>query len=326
MAKIDTSSRWNAMRIKRSIKSQEMWDQAEETENMFNLNESIFEHLDRIQMDVVTMFDYEGLPDTIKPHHIELPLYNDGHVIVVKHKVTGLPVALPCHVSHRNIYGDYTRFRINQVNEDGTTAYIHEGEIGVDGILIRNNVLLKPTWEIVDLYAKRIANIEITADVNIFGLRTPLVVEVDQDQLADAKMLFKAYKSFKPAILMRKKRGKNFDPKGDLGLKGLSTGITPIFNDLHEYKHQMMNELYTRLGINNANQLKKERQVVAEVHANNDQVETSQSVSIKTRQEDIEKVNELFGLSISVERPIQEMEGEDDASNDDENNQAFNNA
>lgn len=318
-------SRWNAMHIKRSLKSQERVDQAEEMDNMFNLQDSMIEHLDRITMDVVTMFDYEGLPDTIEPHHIELPLYHNGYVVITKHKDTGLPVALPCHVSHRNIYGDFTRFRINITNEDGQGAYIQEGIIGEDGVLVRNNVLLKPTCDIVDLYAKRISNIEITADVNIFGLRTPLIMEVEQDQLADAKRLLSAYRTFKPAILTRKKKTKNIDPRADQGLKGLNTGVSPIFNDLHEYKHQMMNELYTRLGINNSNQLKKERQVVAEVHANNEQVETSQSVSIKTRQEDIEKVNEMFGLSISVERPVKEMEGEEDAFNDDEDNKAINN-
>lgn len=315
--------RYNAMNIKRSIRHQEITDQVENTENMFNLSTSVRKHLDRIQMDVVTMFDYEGLPDTIKPHHIELPLYEDGHVIIVKHKETGLPVALRCELSHRNIYGDFTRFRINQTDENGKQAYRHDGVIGVDGVLVRNNVLLRSTWDIVELYAERLANIEITADVNIFGLRTPLILEIDQDQLADANALLKAYKTFKPAILKRRKKGKNFDPKGDVGLKGLQTGITPLFNELHEYKHQMLNELYTRLGINNSNQLKKERQVVAEVHANNEQVETSQSVSIKTRQEDIERVNEMFGLSIKVEKPCGKDEEDYDLMAED--NQTINN-
>lgn len=320
------TARFNAMNIKRSLKYQERTDQVESYGNMFNLEDSVYEHLDRITMDVVTMFDYEGLPDTIKPHHIELPLYHQGHVIIVTHKITGLPIALPCEISHRNIYGDFTKFRINITEEDGKTSYIDDGIIGIDGILIRNNVLLKPTCEIVDIYAKRISNIEITADVNIFGLRTPLIMEIEQDQLADAKSLLSAYKSFMPAILTRRKKGKNFDPKGDVGLKSINTGVSPIFNDLHEYKHQMLNELYTRLGINNSNQLKKERMLVDEVNANNEQIETSQSVSIKTRQEDIEKVNEFFNLNISVQKPVEKMEGgEDNVFNDDENIQEINN-
>jgi hypothetical protein len=55
------------------------------------------------------------------------------------------------------------------------------------------------------------------------------------------------------------------------------------------------------LGIDNANQDKKERLVEAEVGANDAQTDSLRFVALQARQQGIEHVNKTFGLNITVD-------------------------
>ena len=58
----------------------------------------------------------------------------------------------------------------------------------------------------------------------------------------------------------------------------------------------------TFLGINNANMDKRERLVDDEVQANNKQVKACEDVMLKAREDAVKRINEMFGLKISVRR------------------------
>ena len=79
------------------------------------------------------------------------------------------------------------------------------------------------------------------------------------------------------------------------------------------YKHDIENNMYTRFGINNAMQDKKERMVVDEVNAKNDQISLSQSISLDYRQFAIDEINKLFSLNIIVKK---KGEGSEDEQSD----------
>jgi len=54
------------------------------------------------------------------------------------------------------------------------------------------------------------------------------------------------------------------------------------------------------LGLNNANQDKKERLVTDEVSANDEQVMASRNIHLKARKTAADKINKMFGLNINV--------------------------
>ena len=64
----------------------------------------------------------------------------------------------------------------------------------------------------------------------------------------------------------------------------------------------ILNEVFTDLGINNANMDKRERMVANEVEANNEQVKASEDVMLKAREQACKEINRIFGTNISVRR------------------------
>ena len=64
----------------------------------------------------------------------------------------------------------------------------------------------------------------------------------------------------------------------------------------------ILNEVFTDLGINNANMDKRERMVANEVEANNEQVKACEDVMLKARQQACKEINRIFGTNISVKR------------------------
>jgi hypothetical protein len=70
---------------------------------------------------------------------------------------------------------------------------------------------------------------------------------------------------------------------------------------LHIVRTRMWNECMGLLGIDNANQDKKERLVAAEVDANSDQASMMRYVNLNARRMAAEQINAVHGLNVEVE-------------------------
>ena len=65
---------------------------------------------------------------------------------------------------------------------------------------------------------------------------------------------------------------------------------------------ELLNELLTFLGINNANTDKKERLIVDEVNAKHDFILVNLDHMFDEREKAVKEINEKFGLNIKVEK------------------------
>lgn len=271
------------------------------------------EYMAQFSMDAMATFEYEGLPETVSVKHIEEPLFNMGYCVFTLHKETGLPIVMPCGLKGINIHQEPTKFIINSRGDDGSQLYYQEGVIGVDGVIIRNNIYMKATYDMLLMYCRRIADAEMTIDMNVYTMRTPFIIETDQFNVQQNKLLLSMYDDFEPAIFTKKQRGKNQINGEDTPLTVHTTGVSSFLSELMNYKHDIENNMYTRFGINNAMQDKKERMVVDEVNAKEEQISLSQSISLDYRQFAIDEINKLFSLNIVVKK---KGEGSEDEQSD----------
>ena len=93
-----------------------------------------------------------------------------------------------------------------------------------------------------------------------------------------------------------------------------------------DWNHPGLNSIRTMLGINNnSTSGKRERLIVDEINVNNDYTDINIDMRLHERQLFCERVNELFGLNISVKKRFEDVDKEvdndevQDAESTDEN-------
>lgn len=276
----------------------------------FLLDTTYHQYMAQFSMDAMALFEYEGLPETVTVERIEYPLFTNGFCVFTLHKETKKPIVMPCSLIGNNIYGEPTHYKITSLGS-GNARYEDFGEIGKDGIVIKNNLYKIPTHTFLEMYCKRLSDTELTMDMNLFALKTPFILEVNDKNQTSVKLAMEKYKQFESAIFVQSKKDKSnkglSEPNTEF-LKVHQTGAVSHLSELMNYSHDLQNDLYTRLGINNAMQDKKERMVVDEVNAQKEQIQLAQTISYDYRKVAIDDINKLFGLSIVIKRKGEDNE------------------
>ena len=257
-------------------------------------------------------FQWEGLPEAIDERYVEGILYENGIVAIVYTENEGY-MALPCHpVEKVNVNGEFTKYRVV-----GHNAFNKEFDIMEDNpniVIIRNNRLQVPTRPYIEIYAKRLNQIERTLDVNISQQKTPYIVKVAKTSLLSFKNLFKKVNEDEPLIYA--------DKMLDMNAIEVFPTVAPFIGiEMMDYKNQVKNELLSFLGINNANTDKKERLLNAEVNSNNEFVDENFKYMIYSRQEGAKKCQQVFGFTLRV--TPRKIEGVDDIGTDNIDNKTI---
>lgn len=229
---------------------------------------------------------YNGkLPNSINYKWVEKYLYTEGSCVFFKDKELGYMVTKYTDSGKLNAYDEPTFVTPYATGYMGKPLENH-----VDCVIIKNNDILLPTAPTLKLFAYRLAEATRTSDVNIRAQKTPVFALCDEKQKLSFKRAMSQVEENEFAIYGYK----NFDIDS---IKAIRMDAPVVFDKLTIQKHEIWNEAMTFLGLNNANQDKRERLVADEVSANNNQVGACGNVFLSARQEAFEEIRNLFDIS-----------------------------
>jgi hypothetical protein len=175
------------------------------------------------------------------------------------------------------------------------------------GIGMWPNYFRKPELDIINIYAPRLATLDRTLEINSKNARRNKILRTTQDTQLSVVNMNRQIDEGVEAIQVT-------GPLSDMdAITSLDLGVDPTsFDALSILRTRMWNECMNLLGIDNANQDKKERLVAAEVGANDSQTDSMRFVSLNARRKAIEHVNQVFGQNIEVDFNV-EVEAQEKA-------------
>lgn len=246
------------------------------------------QYLNRLTELAISMFEWKNLPDTVDARYIELHLFETGCMVYFKDDVIG-DLCLNCIVNGRlDVYGNPLLRRAYSGYNNYQKLLTHK-----DSVIIWNNYLHSNSILDVEMFARRLYNIDRIIDVNANAQKTPVLLQGNEKQRLTLLNLYKEYDGNAPFIF----GDKNLDINS---LKAFSTNAPYVCDKLYQLKTQIWNEALTYLGISNINIQKKERLITDEVTRNQGGTIASRYSRLESRRQAVEKINKMFGTNIEV--------------------------
>ena len=271
-------------------------------------DERFLHYYNRLMELSISMFKWDGLPDTVDPRFLELALFGDGMAVYFKDEVIG-DLALRCMIGGRlNVYNIPTMRRAYASN--GYNKPLDES----NSVIIWNNMIHTNSLSAVELFAKRLWDLDATVDINCKAQKTPVLIACDEKQRLTLKNLYMKYEGNQPFIFGDKSLNPN-------ALKVLQTGAEFVADKIYLIKIQIWNEALTYLGISNVNFQKRERMLMDEVQRNQGGVIASRYSRLESRRQAAAQINKMFGTNITVDyrENFQEIQSQFNTLDEDNN-------
>ena len=249
------------------------------------------DYLDRLKLIAISLFEWKGLDEIAgygASRFMELALYENGRACFYKDNEIGFKVFRANPNDKFNIYMLPDKIMAWSLGYSKTIDFD-------ECVFVMNNLLMKPTFETLQLMAYRLYETERTIDINLIAQKTPVLIEGDTKTILTLKNVYMQYSGNTPFIF----GNKQFDISNKLNV--LKTDAPYLIDKLELHKHEIWNECMTYLGINNANTDKKERLITDEVDSNNDLINYYLNCFYKTRKEACDLINKKYNLDIKLE-------------------------
>lgn len=270
-------------------------------ESAYMNNRTYLQYYNRLTELAISMFEWQNLPKTVDQRFLEMCLFGDGMCVFFQDEVLGY-LSLQCMIG-----GKLNVYRIPIERKAFATNGYQRNLDETNSVIIFNNYLHTNSLLNVEMFSKRLYNLDRAIDVNANAQKTPVLIQCDESQRLVMKNLYKQYDGNEPFIF----GSKGLDASG---LKVLQTGAPYVADKLYELKTQIWNEALTYLGISNINVVKKERMITDEVTRNQGGTVASRYSRLESRRQACKQINEMFNLNIWVDyrEDFQEQEKENE--------------
>lgn len=237
----------------------------------------------------ISSFEWIGLPSTVDARFIEVGLYEDKAMLYFNDEVMG-------NLCLRGILGG--QLDVYNIPLD-RKAYASNGYQRVckrsDSVIIWDNMTHWCCKDKMIIYAKRLAELDATIDINCNAQRTPILIKGTEQQQLSLKNAYKEFVGNEPVIF-----ASNDFMEGDGSSFGVfTTGAPYVADKLYELKVNLWNEALTYLGVTNISIQKKERMIKDEVQRLQGGVMANRYSREFARQQACEQINRMFGTQIT---------------------------
>lgn len=265
------------------VKDGQFWESAR-----YN-NYSFMQYYNRLVELSVSMFEWVNVPDTIDTRFLELVLFADGQAVFFKDEDMGKEgdyLALRCAMGGQfNVYHIPTKRRAFASNG-------YNKELTIDNsVIIYNNYLRTNSALDVELFSKRLYNLDRTIDVNCNAQKTPILLSCEENQKLTLKNAYMKYEGNEPVIFGDKKLSPD-------SIRVFNTGAPYVADRLYMLKTNIWNEALTYLGIQNTNINKKERLITDEVTRSDGGTLANRFSRLEMRKKACREINKMFGLNM----------------------------
>lgn len=237
-----------------------------------------------------SMFEYEGLPDSIPQKELERLLQTTGNVFVTK--VDGVLYALTGGKGGEpDVYGRSTLYTVANPALKLSKTY----DIQKDGVLIENDTNGESLLPLIGRYAVLYTDGLISLNTASVLTRITMLISASDDKTKQSAEEF-----------LRKIQDGEFSIIGENAFfKGVNMQTAPTTNSVYitqliELIQYYKASMYNELGLNANYNMKRERLNLGEVSMNVDVLLPYVDNMLKERQNAVEKINAMFDTEISV--------------------------
>lgn len=261
----------------------------------------------QISLMAQNMFVWENLPDTLEPYMIEQWLWglgwcgfaydekygyialssNEQNFLSINYRPTNATLIGNGAVFNRLVYwgGETERTLITDPNSpyNSSTACV----------IIRNNPQYTSTYSLIYPYLYTYYLTKRKEVVMLDQLQLQNLIMASPEDRAQIEGLKADIRKNKPIIALNIK-GMKSEPKP------LMLANNNFLLELQTYSKSLYGEIMERLGIKSLNYEKKAQMLNGEIDQNAEQTNATADILLKEREEACERINELFGLNVSV--------------------------
>lgn len=251
-----------------------------------NINNLIKSFLNK----TLTMFLYDGLPESIDYVELEKLLQIKGIAFITEYKNNLVALPIDLIYDDVDIYGNALKGNVylNDTREVKTMNI-------EDGILIKNDYLGIGLMEIFRKYAFLINESTTTLYLSNLWKRTEKVFTANDDATAESvKNYLEKVKNGELGIITTSLLYESINVKAP---QSIGTSL----HDLIEYDNYIKSQFYNEIGLYHHNNMKKERLITSEVEVGKNSVYPLVDNMLNSRRKGLKELNEKYNLNVKVE-------------------------
>ena len=255
-----------------------------------------FKYWERVLLEYACrLFSYEGLPDSIPAHEIDMIAYLRGYCPLVTVGKDGSIKWIAANSSGMFGLTDY----LDMFTKVNFSTPLHFGERTIDKncVIIPNNSLKTPLIWRIDHYATLLAHTDISLVAELVNNREIDIMEAINSSSAEAlkEQYSKRYDGIPSAII-----NKGFSQYQHNFVSGRSQEQN---EKLWQLRNNIISGFLEEIGIKKSFD-KKERQITSEIQADDEMLTLNITDMLECRQKAFEKFEELSGIHVTVSTNI----------------------